>query len=134
MDIYSPLDYYAMKSGDFLTFRHRNSGVIRCLQGRVLVSLQGCPTDFDLSPGMSMEIERNPLVLIESCSEARIAIEFSEKPRRAFWPILGLLLLISLAMVPVGEQVSAAARFSSCLLYTSPSPRDGLLSRMPSSA
>ena len=26
------------------------------------------------------------------------------------------------------------ARFSSCLLYTSPSPRDGLLSRMPSSA
>ena len=25
-------------------------------------------------------------------------------------------------------------QFSSCLLYTSPSPRDGLLSRMPSSA
>ena len=25
-------------------------------------------------------------------------------------------------------------RFNSCLLYTSPSPRDGLLSRMPSSA
>ena len=24
--------------------------------------------------------------------------------------------------------------FSACLLYTSPSPRDGLLSRMPSSA
>ena len=27
-----------------------------------------------------------------------------------------------------------AANLSSCLLYTSPSPRDGLLSRMPSSA
>ena len=27
-----------------------------------------------------------------------------------------------------------AARYDSCLLYTSPSPRDGLLSRMPSSA
>ena len=26
------------------------------------------------------------------------------------------------------------ARFERCLLYTSPSPRDGLLSRMPSSA
>ena len=25
-------------------------------------------------------------------------------------------------------------QFSDCLLYTSPSPRDGLLSRMPSSA
>ena len=30
------------------------------------------------------------------------------------------------------EQISAV--FSGCLLYTSPSPRDGLLSRMPSSA
>ena len=28
----------------------------------------------------------------------------------------------------------AALRFKTCLLYTSPSPRDGLLSRMPSSA
>ena len=28
----------------------------------------------------------------------------------------------------------AAARAQNCLLYTSPSPRDGLLSRMPSSA
>ena len=27
-----------------------------------------------------------------------------------------------------------ALRFDPCLLYTSPSPRDGLLSRMPSSA
>ena len=29
---------------------------------------------------------------------------------------------------------SALASCKSCLLYTSPSPRDGLLSRMPSSA
>ena len=29
---------------------------------------------------------------------------------------------------------AGAAKFKSCLLYTSPSPRDGLLSRMPSSA
>ena len=31
-----------------------------------------------------------------------------------------------------GTSLSAQARY--CLLYTSPSPRDGLLSRMPSSA
>ena len=31
-------------------------------------------------------------------------------------------------------QLHAEARSASCLLYTSPSPRDGLLSRMPSSA
>ena len=32
------------------------------------------------------------------------------------------------------ELAEAAARLQTCLLYTSPSPRDGLLSRMPSSA
>ena len=32
------------------------------------------------------------------------------------------------------EMVSVAAQAEACLLYTSPSPRDGLLSRMPSSA
>ena len=32
---------------------------------------------------------------------------------------------------PFGD---GAARYCNCLLYTSPSPRDGLLSRMPSSA
>ena len=29
---------------------------------------------------------------------------------------------------------AGGAEFTDCLLYTSPSPRDGLLSRMPSSA
>ena len=32
------------------------------------------------------------------------------------------------------EQYGTFARSVACLLYTSPSPRDGLLSRMPSSA
>ena len=32
------------------------------------------------------------------------------------------------------EVLSGDAPYNSCLLYTSPSPRDGLLSRMPSSA
>ena len=33
-----------------------------------------------------------------------------------------------------GTDLSASSLIVSCLLYTSPSPRDGLLSRMPSSA
>jgi protease-4 len=33
-----------------------------------------------------------------------------------------------------GGSPSASDEFNACLLYTSPSPRDGLLSRMPSSA
>ena len=32
------------------------------------------------------------------------------------------------------EEKKASSMFRDCLLYTSPSPRDGLLSRMPSSA
>ena len=32
------------------------------------------------------------------------------------------------------SQIKAMAYYDTCLLYTSPSPRDGLLSRMPSSA
>ena len=35
---------------------------------------------------------------------------------------------------PEGYESVAASDGSGCLLYTSPSPRDGLLSRMPSSA
>ena len=33
-----------------------------------------------------------------------------------------------------GERIVVCGPSGSCLLYTSPSPRDGLLSRMPSSA
>ena len=43
---------------------------------------------------------------------------------------LGLSTGLPIALLPVRLE----ARFSTCLLYTSPSPRDGLLSRMPSSA
>ena len=35
---------------------------------------------------------------------------------------------------PWGSWVQAKTNIPDCLLYTSPSPRDGLLSRMPSSA
>ena len=36
--------------------------------------------------------------------------------------------------VNIGEDVTLQGYHEGCLLYTSPSPRDGLLSRMPSSA
>ena len=39
--------------------------------------------------------------------------------------------LRSLGLKKIGDSV---VRPDTCLLYTSPSPRDGLLSRMPSSA
>ena len=62
--------------------------------------------------------------------------------------MLALLLLLSGAVAALAlwlwlkrdrkyqssESVAAAYDAWTCLLYTSPSPRDGLLSRMPSSA
>ena len=42
--------------------------------------------------------------------------------------------LCSVAAVLRGADESHDAHYGTCLLYTSPSPRDGLLSRMPSSA
>ena len=36
--------------------------------------------------------------------------------------------------IPKSEVDKIIEEYKSCLLYTSPSPRDGLLSRMPSSA
>ena len=47
--------------------------------------------------------------------------------------------LVSLHGTPIWDGLDEPARkrlsfFEACLLYTSPSPRDGLLSRMPSSA
>ena len=48
----------------------------------------------------------------------------------AFSEIVGSWLVI----FGLGTRLGALAILGTCLLYTSPSPRDGLLSRMPSSA
>ena len=57
------------------------------------------------------------------------------------WRLLPFLLLMYImafldrANVGFAKQAfQADTNISDCLLYTSPSPRDGLLSRMPSSA
>src|SRR5665647_693058 len=73
--------------------------------------------------------------------------------RFAFTPILPMMLSDGVVDLPAASWLASAnylgylvgaivctlqpwlwARFKGCLLYTSPSPRDGLLSRMPSSA
>ena len=47
-------------------------------------------------------------------------------------PLVGAIEARGLTTAQLGGAI--ASRLRSCLLYTSPSPRDGLLSRMPSSA
>ena len=46
----------------------------------------------------------------------------------------GVLVLIEVTGPFIAEHVRDGTPWHGCLLYTSPSPRDGLLSRMPSSA
>ena len=46
----------------------------------------------------------------------------------------GLMLPAGIGILGLSQKAIAAMESSTCLLYTSPSPRDGLLSRMPSSA
>ena len=43
-------------------------------------------------------------------------------------------LLVAMLVIGIAGTLAAGKRLYTCLLYTSPSPRDGLLSRMPSSA
>ena len=66
------------------------------------------------------------------------AKEMREKLKALKAVVLGFMEATSLDVCNVshnGKNGEIAVRTSkSCLLYTSPSPRDGLLSRMPSSA
>ena len=64
---------------------------------------------------------------------------FSEKPRSGTHlfvsEILATFGLLMVILLSAKEKVAVTvAAYIGCLLYTSPSPRDGLLSRMPSSA
>ena len=63
-----------------------------------------------------------------------------------FWTLAGIYFCVILVLVTTreakdalvvaecGAEAIAFLKVYACLLYTSPSPRDGLLSRMPSSA
>ena len=71
-----------------------------------------------------------------SAGEWNCDVLYDDQIQRAF---KGLLELQEQFHVQVQERVAAEregrrTESSACLLYTSPSPRDGLLSRMPSSA
>ena len=56
----------------------------------------------------------------------------TNKVLRNTYMLLSMTLLFSAVMA--GLSMALNVPYGACLLYTSPSPRDGLLSRMPSSA
>ena len=59
-----------------------------------------------------------------------LEVDPSEDNKLTLYRVDGKTAFLTLPTAPV----YGMAEFRGCLLYTSPSPRDGLLSRMPSSA
>ena len=48
--------------------------------------------------------------------------------------MIGIVVAVAMGVFAYTEVTARLTSLETCLLYTSPSPRDGLLSRMPSSA
>ena len=72
-------------------------------------------------------------LLLASAQGAVIGIDLGSRFLKVgiIQPGTGIELVLNEA---TKRKSSSVAGFNACLLYTSPSPRDGLLSRMPSSA
>ena len=67
-------------------------------------------------------------------SKAKIIINDDQKLKKLIDDVLKKLKKLSTDKKTTAKLNDSLRLFISCLLYTSPSPRDGLLSRMPSSA
>ena len=69
-------------------------------------------------------------------SSAHEGLDLIEKSNKQWVILLDILMpgLSGLAGIKVFKELENVEQVVACLLYTSPSPRDGLLSRMPSSA
>ena len=72
--------------------------------------------------------------LIGRCGNGFISCECETEPRGADYVYTNLPDPINKSMDALVRRWCCLVKNSPCLLYTSPSPRDGLLSRMPSSA
>ena len=86
----------------------------------------------ELEASLKVEFNKDGLIvtigrLEEAYSPARIFV-----PRESH--LAKLIVLDAHIKAKHFGTASTLAELRSCLLYTSPSPRDGLLSRMPSSA
>ena len=100
-----------------------NAGRSASEMSRILVDLGS------LKPSEVFESDAQAkLLFVEGNTDKRVLSDFLKKVA----PELDLDS-IRIAKLPSGKSSSVAVPMA-CLLYTSPSPRDGLLSRMPSSA
>ena len=87
----------------------------------------------------------SPDLTLEDCGELAVGSMYAGVPHPPGYPVWTLYTWLFTKLVPISNiafRVALSSAFAAalssgllaCLLYTSPSPRDGLLSRMPSSA
>ena len=89
------------------------------------------PLVFSMSMPMVLSMMVNSLFnIVDSYFVAKV----SEAAMTALSLVYPAQLVVTAVSVGFGVGINVLIAFYICLLYTSPSPRDGLLSRMPSSA
>ena len=81
-----------------------------------------------IDDGVTSRLGENHYVMTTTTGNAASVMSKLEDWLQTEWPELKVYL------TSVTEQFATISINGPCLLYTSPSPRDGLLSRMPSSA
>ena len=82
-----------------------------------------------LEPGLDLDLDPEPSDTQARAKNLRLILTAIKK---FYSESLNQMLMLSLPSPRELAQIPPSKK--SCLLYTSPSPRDGLLSRMPSSA
>ena len=87
----------------------------------------------NLVRGMTGEIERYRQFVRSFACDAILIKAAQQWTFDALWPDLEEITARKV-FIPCGFLSFFQSEYQACLLYTSPSPRDGLLSRMPSSA
>ena len=102
------------------------------------------PIDGPLPSEIEASIEKGVRFLLNAQNpDGSFGSHVSSRPGEIYAPLPGshhafraatTSLAVSALIETRGDDKNAAASIDACLLYTSPSPRDGLLSRMPSSA
>ena len=111
--------------------------VAHCKRGKGVLNVNGYPIDGLLPESMRYKVFE-PVLLIGNDKFKEVDIRVKVRGGGNTSQIFGALLSFSCdacaADATPCEKMSPAGLYGRCLLYTSPSPRDGLLSRMPSSA
>ena len=115
-------------SGIGLAAAHRCASLVRFLPPAPTPAPQACrPALATLQPTVRLRGQGMKTVIVDINPEALEAAEAELQQRHPGATTMS-------RVVDVSDLASVSALHDACLLYTSPSPRDATLSRMPSSA